>query len=116
MHRFANPARFMRASLALLPYLAAATLATLALGLVLGFRAPPDYQQGMTVLIMFVHVPAAWMAMCVYSVMAVASFVALVWRHPLAEIAAQEAAPLGAGFTLLCLVSGSLWGSPMWGS
>ncbi len=116
LHRFANPARFMRASERVLPWLAVATPVLLALGLGLGFAVPPDYQQGTTILILFIHVPAAWMALCVYTVMAAASFVALVWRHPLAEIAAEEAAPLGAGFTALCLISGSFWGAPMWGT
>jgi heme exporter protein C len=115
--RFANPARFMRMSGAVLPVLAAATVAVLGLGLYLAlFVAPPDYQQGESVRIMFVHVPAAWLALLVYLLVAVASAVALVWRHPLAEIAAQAAAPLGAAFTLVCLVTGSLWGRPMWGT
>ncbi len=117
LSRFANPARFMRMSGAVLPALAAATIVVLAIGLYLALLiAPPDYQQGETVKIMFVHVPAAWMALLVYFVVAAASGVALVWRHPLAEIAAQAAAPLGAAFTLVCLVTGSLWGRPMWGT
>src|SRR5258708_5535945 len=117
LSRFANPARFMRASGVVLPWLAAAAAASLALGLVLALvLAPPDYQQGESVRIMFIHVPSAWMALFVYVVMALASAVALIWRHPLAELAAQEAAPLGAGFTLICLATGSLWGKPMWGT
>jgi heme exporter protein C len=117
MHRFANPARFMRLSDRLLPWCAGLAVLTLAVGLWGAlFVAPPDYQQGEAVRIMFVHVPAAWMASFVYFLMAVASGMALVWRHPLADIAAQSAAPLGAGFTLLCLVTGSLWGEPMWGT
>jgi heme exporter protein C len=117
MQRFANPARFMRLSAALLPWSGAATAFLLAAGLYLAlFVAPPDYQQGEAVRIMFVHVPAAWMASFVYALLALASAVALIWRHPLADIAAQSAAPLGAGFTLLCLVTGSLWGEPMWGT
>jgi heme exporter protein C len=115
--RLANPARFMRLSGAVLPALAAATVLVLATGLYLAlFVAPPDYQQGESVRIMFVHVPAAWLALLVYLVVAAASAVALVWRHPLAEIAAQAAAPVGAAFTLVCLVTGSLWGRPMWGT
>ncbi len=115
--RLANPARFMRLSGTVLPPLALATVVVLAIGLYLAlFVAPPDYQQGESVRIMFVHVPAAWMALFAYLVVAVASAVALVWRHPLAEIAAQAAAPLGAAFTFVCLVSGSLWGKPMWGT
>jgi heme exporter protein C len=115
--RLANPARFMRLSGAVLPFLGAATVVVLALGLYLAlFVAPPDYQQGESVRIMFIHVPAAWLALLVYLIVAVASAVALVWRHPLADIAAQAAAPLGAAFTLVCLVTGSLWGRPMWGT
>jgi heme exporter protein C len=100
-----------------LPPLAIATVAALAIGLYLAlFVAPPDYQQGESVKIMFVHVPAAWLALLAYLVVAAASAVALVWRHPLAEIAAQAAAPVGAAFTFVCLVTGSLWGRPMWGT
>ncbi|HLY56285.1 MAG TPA: heme ABC transporter permease [Stellaceae bacterium] len=106
----------MRMSIPLLRVLAPAAAVLLALGLVLGFQVPPDYKQGMTVLIMFIHVPAAWMAMFAYAFLAAASAVALVWRHPLAEVAAVEAAPLGAGFTALCLITGSLWGAKMWGT
>jgi heme exporter protein C len=117
MQRFANPARFMRLSAAILPWCAGATALLLAVGLYLAlFVAPPDYQQGEAVRIMFVHVPSAWMASFVYATLALSSAVALIWRHPLADIAAQSAAPLGAGFTLLCLVTGSLWGEPMWGT
>ncbi|HEX4113601.1 MAG TPA: heme ABC transporter permease [Stellaceae bacterium] len=117
MLRFANPARFMRLSATLLPWCAVATAVLLAAGVILAlFVAPPDYQQGEAVRIMYVHVPAAYMASLVYAVVAIASAVALIWRHALADIAAQEAAPLGAGFTLICLVSGSLWGEPMWGT
>jgi heme exporter protein C len=115
--RLANPARFMRASGAVLPWLGLASAAVLAIGLVWSLVfAPPDYQQGDSVRIMFIHVPAAWMALSVYLFMAVASAAALVWRHPLADIAAQAAAPVGAGFTLVCLATGSLWGRPMWGA
>ncbi len=117
MHRFANPTRFMRLSAAALPWLGRLTVALLAAGLVLAFFvAPPDYQQGESVRIMFVHVPSAWMALFIYAVMALASAAALIWRHPLADLAAQQAAPIGAGFTLVCLASGSLWGEPMWGT
>jgi heme exporter protein C len=115
--RFANPARFMRISGVVLPPLGLATVVVLAIGLYLALVVvPPDYQQGESVRIMFVHVPAAWLALFAYLVVAVASGVSLVWRHPLAEIAAQAAAPLGAAFTLVCLVTGSLWGKPMWGT
>src|SRR6185437_963226 len=80
------------------------------------FVVPPDYQQGDDVRIVYVHVPAAWMASFVYALMALASGIAIIWRHPLADIAAQSAAPVGAGFTLVCLVTGSLWGERMWGT
>jgi heme exporter protein C len=117
MFRLANPNRFMQWSGKLVPWCAIATAALLGIGLYLAlFVAPPDYQQGESVRIMYVHVPAAWMSTFVYAVMAASSAVALIWRHPVADIAAREAAPLGAGFTLLCLVTGSLWGKPMWGT
>jgi heme exporter protein C len=116
MLRYANPTRFMRLSTPLLPWLGAAALASMAGGLYLGLRAPPDYQQGETVRVMFLHVPAAWTAMMAYGLLAVASLVGLVWRHPLADQAAKAAAPLGALFTALGLVTGSLWGRPMWGA
>ena len=117
LSRFANPARFMRFSAAVLPWCTGASLAAIAAGLCLGLIvAPPDYQQGEAVRIMYIHVPAAWMALNVYLLVAVASGIALVWRHPLAEIAARSAAPIGAVFTFVCLASGSLWGRPMWGA
>ena len=113
----ANPARFMRISGILLPWLGGVSLVVLVLGLVWSLiLAPPDYQQGESVRIMFIHVPSAWMALSVYLFVAVASAVALIWRHPLAEIAAQAAAPIGAAFTFVCLATGSLWGRPMWGT
>ncbi|HTH96289.1 MAG TPA: heme ABC transporter permease [Stellaceae bacterium] len=116
-HYFANPARFMRASGKVLPWLTALTALCLGVGLVGGLvLAPPDYQQGDTVRIMFIHVPSAWVGMMGYTMLAAASASALIWRHPLAEVAAEAAAPLGAGFTLVCLVTGSLWGAPMWGT
>lgn len=117
MNRFANPARYMRLSSVLLPWISAASVVAIACGLVLAlFVAPPDYQQGEAVRIMFIHVPAATMAELVYALMAGASIISIVWRHPLADIAAEAAAPLGAAFTIICLVTGSLWGKPMWGT
>ncbi len=116
MLRYANPTRFMQLSTPLLPWLGAAALASLAIGLHLGLSVPPDYQQGETVRVMFLHVPAAWTAMMAYGLMALASLVGLVWRHPLADQAARAIAPLGALFTALGLVTGSLWGRPMWGA
>ncbi len=116
LHEFGHPKRFMDLSGALLPWIAGAAALFLAGGLYLGFTTPPDYQQGDTVRIMFIHVPAAWVAMMAYGLMAVASIFSLVNRHPLADIAARAAAPIGAVFTALGLVTGSLWGRPMWGA
>ncbi|MEO3432502.1 heme ABC transporter permease [Inquilinus sp. CAU 1745] len=117
MHRFANPARFLRLSAVLLPWSVGATVLLLAAGLYLALWAsPPDYQQGETVRIMYVHVPAAWMALFVYANMAAAAAVGLVWRHPLADLFCKAVAPVGAGFTAICLITGSLWGQPMWGT
>jgi heme exporter protein C len=107
----------MRISTTVLPWCGWLTLTVVGLGLFLALvAAPADYQQGESVRIMYIHVPAAWMALSVYLFIAVASAVALVWRHPLAEIAAGAAAPIGAAFTFVCLATGSLWGRPMWGS
>lgn len=116
LFRYANPARFMSLSGKLLPWLAGAAALALAAGLYMSFSAPPDYQQGRTVLILFIHVPAAIMATNVYACMVVASLFSLVNRHVLADVAARTAAPLGAVFTLLALATGSLWGKPMWGA
>ena len=116
LFRYANPHYFMRLSGAVLPVTAIATLLCLGAGLYLGFSAPPDYQQGRTVLLMFIHVPAATMAMSVYGAIALCSLLSLVWRHPLSDTAARAAAPLGALFTVLGLITGSLWGKPMWGT
>lgn len=116
MFALANPKRFMDASAQFVPWLAIVAVVTLALGLLLGLLAPPDYQQGDTVKIMFLHVPAAWTAMMAYGLMALTSLFSLVWRHPLADVAAKSAAPLGAVFTVLGLITGSLWGRPMWGT
>jgi heme exporter protein C len=116
LFRYANPAQFMRLSTALLPFTAVAAALLILTGLVLGFTAPPDYQQGRTVTIMFIHVPAAQMAMTAYGAIAFCSLLSLVWRHPLSDVAARAAAPLGALFTALGLITGSLWGRPMWGT
>jgi heme exporter protein C len=114
--RLANPTRFMDLSARLLPWIAGLAGMLLAVGLYMAFNAPPDYQQGHTAKIMFVHVPCAWLSMFVYALIAVSSFGLLVFRHPLADVSAKAAAPLGAAFTLLALVTGSLWGKPMWGA
>lgn len=116
LHYFANPARFMALSRRLAPALALAAVALAAVGLWLGWSAPEDYQQGATVRIMFVHVPAAWLSMFGYVCLGAASLSGLVWRHALADAAARAVAPLGAAFTVLALATGSLWGRPMWGT
>lgn len=112
----ANPTRFIALVNRVLPWLAGITIILFAVGLYLSFTTDGDYQQGMTVRIMYIHVPAAWLSMMCYSVMAISALGTLVWRHPLADVAAKTAAPLGAAFTFLALVTGSLWGKPMWGT
>jgi heme exporter protein C len=115
--QLANPSVFLRWSGAALPFLAAAAAVLLAVGLSMAwFLAPADYQQGETVRIMFLHVPAAWLALGFYAIMAASALGTLVWRHPLADVSQKAAAPIGAGFALICLVTGALWGKPMWGA
>jgi heme exporter protein C len=117
MLRFANPTRFLGLARVLIPVLGAVAAVLLAVGLTMVFFvSPEDYQQGATVRIMYIHVPAAWLSMACYTLMALSGIGTLVWRHPLADVSAKAAAPLGAAFTLLCLVTGSLWGKPMWGT
>jgi heme exporter protein C len=117
LHFLANPARFRRFSQRALPGLTLATALGFAVGLYLALlQSPPDYQQGETVRIMFVHVPSAWLSMAGYALLAVLGASLLVWRHPLAALMARAAAPVGACFALVCLATGSLWGRPMWGA
>jgi heme exporter protein C len=117
LHRFANPGRFLRLSGRVLPVLAVPALVLTVVGLVWGlFFAPADWQQGDAVRIMYIHVPSAWLGSAGYMALAVCSVLSLVWRHPLADLAAVEIGPVGAGFTALCLATGSLWGKPMWGA
>jgi len=114
---YMNPTRFMALTDRVLPWLGSAAALLLGLGLFAAFfLVPPDYQQGETVRIMYIHVPAAWLGMFAYIVMTSASLGVLVWRHPLADAAQKTAAPLGAVFTFVCLITGSLWGKPMWGT
>ena len=112
----ANPTRFLTLVNRVLPWLAAATVLLFAFGLARAINAPDDYQQGATVKIMFLHVPAAWLSMMGWGLMSVAALGTLVWRHPLADVAGKAAAPIGAAFTFICLVTGSLWGRPTWGT
>jgi heme exporter protein C len=112
----ANPTRFLALSAWLAPWLAGLSALLLAVGLYLAFAAPEDYQQGITVRIMYIHVPFAWLAMMCYLLMAMSAIGTLVWRHPLADVSLKAAAPIGAVFTALALVTGSIWGKPMWGT
>ena len=117
LHRFANPTRFLRLADVIQPWAAGLTLVLMVSGLYFALiGSPSDYQQGETVRIMYIHVPSAWMALFCYTALAVASGVALIWKHPLADLAARATAPIGASFTFLALVTGSLWGKPMWGT
>jgi heme exporter protein C len=115
--RLANPRQFTRLADRLLPWLAAAALGCFGYGLYLGlFASPPDYQQGETVRIMYIHVPAAWMGMMLYTAMAIAAGTGLVTRHALTDVFCVAAAPVGAVLVALCLVTGSIWGKPTWGA
>jgi heme exporter protein C len=116
LSELANPHRFLRLAHVLIPALAMLALVLIGVGLAQGFRAPADYQQGEMVRVMYIHVPSAWIALAAYTLMAITSLGTLVWRHPLADVAAKAAAPIGAAFCLLCLITGALWGRPMWGA
>jgi heme exporter protein C len=116
MWNLASPTVFLALTKRTLPWLSAAAALLFVIGLWLSFAAPPDYQQGETVRIMYLHVPAAWLSTFIYGVMTLAALGTLVWRHPLADAAQKAAAPLGAAFTFVCLATGSLWGKPMWGT
>ena len=116
-HKLASPKHFYRISGILIPWLAAITAILLLVGLYLGlFVAPPDYQQGQSYRIIFVHVPSAWMSMFIYTFMAVLSAIYLIWNIKLADVMARSSAVLGASFTALALATGALWGKPMWGA
>src|ERR1700733_676313 len=112
----ANPSRFLKIVTPAFPWLGGLTVVAFAIGITLAVLAPDDYQQGATVKIMFLHVPGAWLGMLGWGVMTVAALGTLVWRHPLADVTAKATAPIGAAFTLMCLVTGSLWGRPTWGT
>ncbi len=116
-HKTGSPPWFYRFSGQLIPWLWAIFIVLTVIGLYLGlFYAPPDYQQGETVRIMYLHVPAAWMSMMIYGLMAVMGFIALVWRIRIMEVLVISSAPVGAAFTIIALITGSLWGRPMWGT
>ncbi len=117
MWSFANPNKFMRVSGKVLPFLSAIAITLFVVGLYLSlYVVPADFKQGDGARIMFVHVPAAAMSIIVYLIMCICSVFALVWRHPVADLSAKAAAPIGAAFTLLALVTGAIWGKPMWGA
>ncbi|HEX7323855.1 MAG TPA: heme ABC transporter permease [Rhodanobacteraceae bacterium] len=117
IHWLGSPPNFYRFAGKWRPWLLGAALLTAAIGLYGGLvLAPPDFRQGDAYRIMFVHVPSAWMSLFIYACMAIAGLIALVWRIKLAEVFAMECAPIGAAFTLITLVTGSLWGRPMWGT
>lgn len=113
---YANPHRFQKLAAWLIPLFGASAATLITLGLVMGFRAPADYQQGEMVKVMYIHVPFAWLSLGAYTVMAIAALGTLVWRHPLADVAGKAAAQIGAAFCLLCLITGALWGRPTWGT
>ena len=117
IHKLGSPPHFYRIAGRIIPW-SWLVFALLALtGLYLGlFRAPPDYLQGESARIMYIHVPSAWMSMLIYAVMAAMGFIALVWRIRVVEVLMISSAPIGAAFTLVALVSGSLWGRPTWGT
>ncbi|CAK0741393.1 cytochrome c maturation protein C [Gammaproteobacteria bacterium] len=116
-HKLASPPYFYAAIERWIPWLSAATAIFLIVGLYWSlFVAPPDYQQGESVRIMYIHVPAAWMSMFIYMVMVGAAATGMIWKIKIAEIIAVSSAPLGAWFTFLALATGSLWGKPMWGT
>ena len=117
MYQLANPTFFMKVSGIVLPWLWALAGVVAAIGLYMGFLASPgDYQQGETVRIMYIHVPAAWLAMMGYMMIFLSSLGTLIFRHPLADVSAKAAAPIGAAFTLQALVTGAIWGKPTWGT
>ncbi|MEP1605626.1 MAG: cytochrome c biogenesis protein CcsA, partial [Marinomonas sp.] len=117
MHAFANPTRFLKLASWLTPLLLVSGLVLTAISLVWGlFYVPPDRLMGETVRILFIHVPAAWLGMGGWSAIAISSLVYLVWKHPLAGLAARASAVPGMVFTAICLATGSIWGRPTWGS
>lgn len=116
MFAFANPTRLLALTEALKTPLLLAFLASLAFGLYFSFTSPPDYQQGEMVRVMYIHVPAAQMAMGIYIAIGLASAAFLIWKHHTAYLAARAMAPVGAAFTLLCMATGAIWGKPMWGA
>jgi len=117
IHKYASPIFFYPFAGRLIPWLWGVTAVLLVAGLYYGlFNSPPDYQQGESVRIMYIHVPSAWMSMFIYVVMAGAAAIGLIWNVKIFEVLASSCAPIGASFTFLALATGSLWGKPMWGT
>jgi heme exporter protein C len=117
MHAFANPARFLKIARPATGWLLALGLLLAIAGIYGGLAiTPPDYLQGETVRILYIHVPAAWLGMAGWGAIAAASISQIVWRHPLAAVAGRAVAPAGAMFAALCLATGSIWGRPTWGT
>ncbi|MBF91726.1 MAG: heme transporter HemC [Rickettsiales bacterium] len=117
MFNFSNPLRFQKLADKILPYALLLAVMNFLLGLYFAFfQSPPDYLQGETVRIMYVHVPCAWLSLMIYSIMAVCSFISIVFKHTLADIISRSCAPVGACFTLATLITGSIWGKPTWGT
>tara|TARA_B100000700_G_C15045722_1_gene857849 strand:+ start:47 stop:760 length:714 start_codon:yes stop_codon:yes gene_type:complete len=117
MFNLSNPLRFQKLADKILPYALLLAILNFLLGLYFAFfQSPPDYLQGETVRIMYVHVPCAWLSLMIYSIMAVCSFISIVFKHTLADIISRSCAPIGACFTLATLITGSIWGKPTWGT
>jgi len=111
-----NPSRFNKFANIIFKPLTVITLLFIIVGLILVYLSPLDYQQGLTVKIMYIHVPSAWLALLIYAIMTIYSIVGLAFKIPFSFIINKAIAPIGAVFTLLCLISGSMWGKPMWGT
>lgn len=117
MHKFANPTQFMRIANAIYPWVAGVCVLLFAAAIPIALVfSPQDYQQGETVRIMYIHVSSAWLMMMIYGIMAANSAMFLIWRHPMANLVARASAPMGAVFCALALITGMLWGQPMWGT
>lgn len=117
MHKYFNPGKVQRIIDKMLPYNALFAVIFFVAGFYFAlFASPSDYQQGDYVRIMYVHVPAAWMALAVYMLIAAMSAAYLIWKSPISTTIAVAAAPVGASFTLICLITGAIWGKPIWGS
>ena len=117
MFKFSNPKRFQELSDNIYPWINFLAFVFILIGLYYSFfNSPPDYLQGETVRIMYIHVPSAWLSLMIYSSMGICSIISLIWKHTLADIISRSRAPIGASFTLVTLITGSIWGKPTWGT